>query len=532
MKLYSKRSRIVMTVILVMLVTLAASGCGGRDVGQNDAGEGQPKIAFYAFNSEPILDWDPSVEYSNGIVVLNNVYETLLRYEPLSKEVIPVLATEYTKSDDGLTWTFKIREGVKFHNGDDLTAEDVKASIDRTIALGQGAAFVWDPVEEIVIKDDYTVDFKLKYPAPLDLIASSGYAAFIMSSEAIESNPEDWFSQGNVAGTGPYTLQSFKMGDEVVLTKFEDYWKGWEGEHFDKVVIKKIPETASRRQLVEKGEADVTMELPYEDIEALKGNPAVNVMEVPSFQNLMVFFNTEKAPLDNKLVRQALSYAFPYGDVVEYAMGGYAVQGKGPIPVGHWGHGDDLFQYQHDLDKARELLARAGYPDGGLELLLTYMAGDEAEKKAAELFKAELAKIGINLEIRSMPWESQWELSRNPDPQKRQDLLIMYWWPDYASPYSWLYSLYHSEEEILFNLSYWSNAEFDRLIDQGNEMSGIDIEEAENLYIRAQEILVEEAPTIFAYDKKYVWVTNSSFKGFKSNPIYPNVVFFYDTYRE
>src|SRR5690606_6940330 len=115
---------------------------------------------------------------------------------------------------------------------------------------------------------------------------------------------------------------------EVVLTKFEDYWKGWEGEHFDKVVIKKIPETASRRQLVEKGEADVTMELPYEDIEALKGNPSVNVMEVPSFQNLMVFFNTEKAPLDNKLVRQALSYAFPYGDVVEYAMGGYAVQGK------------------------------------------------------------------------------------------------------------------------------------------------------------------------------------------------------------
>ena len=180
MKLYSKRLRIVVTVILVMLVTMAAAGCGGGGTGQNDAGEGQPKIAFYAFNSEPILDWDPSVEYSNGIVVLNNVYETLLRYEPLSKEVIPVLATEYTKSDDGLTWTFKIREGVKFHNGDDLTAEDVKASIDRTIALGQGAAFVWDPVEEIVIKDDYTVDFKLKYPAPLDLIASSGYAAFIM----------------------------------------------------------------------------------------------------------------------------------------------------------------------------------------------------------------------------------------------------------------------------------------------------------------------------------------------------------------
>lgn len=317
-----------------MLVALTLSGCGGSDTGEDTVGD-QPKIAFYAFNSEPILDWDPSVEYSNGIVVLNNIYETLLRYEPLSEEVIPVLATEYSKSDDGLTWTFKIREGVKFHDGTDLNAEAVKISIDRTMELGQGAAFIWDPVEEIVVRDEYTVDFKLTYPAPLDLIASSGYAAFIMSPQAIEANPEDWFSQGNEAGTGPYMLQSFKMGDEVVMTKFDDYWKGWEGDHFDKVVIKKVPETASRRQLVEKGEADVTMELPYEDIEALKGNPAVNVMDVPSFQNLLAFLNTEKAPLDDKLVRQALSYAFPYGDVVEYAMGGYATQGRGSIPAGH-----------------------------------------------------------------------------------------------------------------------------------------------------------------------------------------------------
>ncbi|MDD2573701.1 MAG: ABC transporter substrate-binding protein [Firmicutes bacterium] len=532
MKFLLREKSIVLTVTLIVLVAVIASGCGGSSTGQNDTGEEQPKIAFYAFNSEPILDWDPSVEYSNGIVVLNNVYETLLRYNPISNEVIPLLAAEYSKSDDGLTWTFKLRQGVKFHDGTDLKAEDVKASIDRTIALGQGAAFIWDAVEEIVVKDDYTIDFELNYPAPLDLIASSGYAAFIMSAEAIESNPDDWFSQGNEAGTGPYMLQSFKMGDEVVMTKFDDYWKGWDGEHFDKVVIKKIPETASRRQLVEKGEADVTMELPYEDIEALKGNSAVNIIDEPSFQNLLVFFNTEKAPLDNKLVRQVLCYAFPYGDVVKYAMGGYATQGRGPIPAGHWGHGKDLFQHEYDLDKAKELLAQAGYPDGGLDLLFTYMAGDEAEKKSAELYKTELSKIGINLEIRGMPWESQWELARDSDPEKRQDILTMYWWPDYASPYSWLYSLYHSEEEILFNLAYWKNARFDQLIDEGNEKSGIDRQVAEDLYIQAQEILIEETPSLFAYDKRYVWVTNSSFKGFESNPIYPNVVFFYDTYHE
>jgi peptide/nickel transport system substrate-binding protein len=532
MNLLSRKRSIFLTVILIMLAILTVSGCGGSKTSQDDAGGELPQIAFYAFNSEPILDWDPSVEYSNGIVVLNNVYETLIRYNPINNEIMPVLATDYSKSEDGLVWTFKIREGVKFHDGTELNAEAVKASIDRTIAMGQGAAFIWDSVEEIVIKDDYTVDFILEYPAPLDLIASSGYAAFIMSSQAIESNPEDWFSQGNEAGTGPYMLQNFKMGEEVVLTKFEDYWRGWEGEHFDKVIIKKIPETASRRQLVEKGEADITMELPYEDIEALKNNTGVNVMNEPSFQNLLVFFNTEKAPLDNKLIRQALSYAFPYDDVVAYAMGGYATQGKGPIPTGHWGHGESLFQYEHNIDKAKELLIQAGYPEGGFELLFTYMAGDEAEKKTAELFKAELAKLNIDLEIRGMPWESQWELARNPEPEKRQDILTMYWWPDYASPYSWLYSLYHSEEEILFNMSYWANDRFDRLIDEGNEKSGIDRQLAEDLYIQAQEILVDEAVSIFAYDKRYVWVANSSFKDFENNPIYPNVVFFYDTYRE
>lgn len=532
MKLLMRKRSVFLTVILTMLVALTASGCGGSKTDQSDAGGEQPQIAFYAFNSEPILDWDPSVEYSNGIVVLNNVYETLLRYDPINNKIIPVLATEYFKSDDGLTWTFKIREGVKFHDGTDLNAEAVKASIGRTIALGQGAAFIWDPVEEILVKDDYTVEFILRYPAPLDLIASSGYAAFIMSPKAIDANPDDWFSQGNEAGSGPYMLQSYKMGEEVVLTRFEEYWQGWSGKHFDKAVIKKIPETASRRQLVEKGEADITMELPYEDIEALKGNPGVNILEEPSFQNLLMFFNTEKAPLDNKLVRQALSYAFPYDDVVEYAMGGYATQGKGPIPAGHWGHGEDLFQYEHDIEKAKELLAQAGYPEGGLKLLFTYMAGDEAEKKSAELYKAELAKLNIDLEIRGMPWESQWELAKNPDAEKRQDIFTMYWWPDFASPYSWFYSLYHSEEEILFNMAYWKSAEFDRLIDEGNEKSGIDRQEAENLYIQAQEILIDEAPSVFVYDKRYVWVTNSSFKGFESNPIYPNVVFFYDTYRE
>ncbi|MGI6425684.1 MAG: ABC transporter substrate-binding protein [Tepidanaerobacteraceae bacterium] len=520
-----------LSVFLALIIFLSSvlAGCGGQNAGEKNA---PMKVAVYAQMHIPITDWDPSVEMSNGVIVLCNIYETLLKYDPLNKEFIPVLATDYRKSDDGLVWEFDIRENVKFHDGTELNAEAVKFSIERTMELGKGPAFIWDPVDEINVKDDYTVEFKLKYPAALDLIVASSSGAFIMSPTAVKSNPDDWLSKGNEAGTGPYMLESHQMGQEVVFTKFEDYWQGWKDNQIDKAIIKKIPETATRRQLIEKGEVSVTRELPYEDVDSLKDNPNVIVEEGPSFENLFLLFNTEKEPFSNKKVRQALSYAFPYDDVVEYAMGGYALQSKGAIPFGLWGHGKDLFQYEYNLDKAKELLAEAGYPNGGFNLLLTYAAGDEAQKKTAELYKSELAKLNIDLEIRGMPWESQWDMGMDPDPNKRQDIYVMYWWPDLASPYSYLYNIFHSQDEILFDLAYWKNPEFDNLIDEANIQSGIDIEKSEEMFVKAQEIMVEEAPAIFAYDKQYIKIYNKDIKGYVDNPAFPNVVFFYELYQE
>ena len=163
---------------------------------------------------------------------------------------------------------------------------------------------------------------------------------------------------------------------------------------------------------------------------------------------------------------------------------------------------------------------------------MTYAAGDEAQKKTAELYKSELAKLNIDLEIRGMPWESQWDMGMDPDPNKRQDIYVMYWWPDLASPYSYLYNIFHSQDEILFDLAYWKNPEFDNLIDEANIQSGIDIEKSEEMFVKAQEIMVEEAPAIFAYDKQYIKIYNKDIKGYVDNPAFPNVVFFYELYQE
>ena len=257
---------------------------------------------------------------------MNNVYQTLLRYDPFKDSFEPVLAESYEKSGDGLTWTFHLRKGVKFHTGNEMDAAAVKASIERTISRGKSATYIWDPVKSIEVTGKYTVVFHLKYAAALDLTVSAGYAAFIFDPKFSD---HDWFTAGHDSGTGPYMLQSHKGVTELVLTKFDDYWKGWEGKHFDKIVFETVPEASTRSLMIESGKADFTQRLPFTEIKALQGNPAVTIVHTPSFQNLLALFDTQKPPLDNKLVREALAFTIPYKDIVEGVLGGYGRQSRG-----------------------------------------------------------------------------------------------------------------------------------------------------------------------------------------------------------
>jgi len=365
-----------------------AGGSGGSSSGQAD----EIDVAVSLQYSEVMVFWDPSDSFSNEIMAMQNMYETLLHYDPLADDFKPVLATSWDRSEDGLTWTFHLRQGVKFHTGKEMTSADVKGSIERTIQRGQGASFIWDPLDRIETPDDYTVVFHLKYPAPLDLIVSAGYSAYIFDVDVAD---EEWFNAGNDAGTGPYTVESWTQGEQLVLTRFDDYWGGWnDPRQWDKVVFRIVPEAATRRQLMETGQGDFTYGLPPEMVEALRSNANLQVVETPSFQNLLGMLNTEKAPLDDVRVRKALAHAFPYQQVVDHVMQGTARPARGPIPYGMWGHGEDLPQPGYDLDEARRLLAEAGYPDGGFSLVLTYTAGDEVERRAAELYQVELGVAG------------------------------------------------------------------------------------------------------------------------------------------
>jgi len=496
------------------------------------AEEGAPNVFVYGHGTT-FPDIDPAVSFSNDSVVVSNCYETLAFYNPPgSAELLsPLLATSWEANDDATEWVFHIREGVTFHNGDPLNAEAVKGALDNTMELGAGAAYIWDPVEEIEVVDDYTVKFKLSYAAPLDLVASSGYGAWIYNPTVYKEKGTEWFNEGHCAGTGPYTIESRERGSRLIMTRNEDYWGGWREGQFDKVVFEVREDNVVLQQMIEAGAANFTYGVPPDNLAALDARDDIVVYTNPSFQNLVGLLNTQKPPLDNKLVRQALAYSVPYAQFIAGVMGTRATQAYGPVPAGMWGYSKDLFQYTYDLDKAKELLAEAGHPDGGFDLLYTFATGDMDEQQLGELWQAELAKLGINLEVQALNWEAQWDLAKS-DPQSAQDVFVMYWWPDYVSPYSFLFSMFHSEDDILFNLGYYRNAEFDDLIDNANALSGSDRQKAEEMFVQAQEILIEDVASLFFYDVANTHLARSDIKGYVDNPAYPHVVFVYQLTRE
>jgi peptide/nickel transport system substrate-binding protein len=488
----------------------------------------QQEVGVYVSASQIMVGWDPSTDFSNEVIAMNNMYETLLRYNPMTGHFIPVLATGYSESPNHLAWTFHIRHGVYFHSGDLMTAADVKASIERTIQLGQGASYIWGAVKSIDTPNQWTVVFHLKYPAPLNLIAASPYGAFIFDVRALKQHGPNWFADGHEDGTGPYELQSYQ-GGTLVLKAFPKYWGGWKGNHFQKVIFETVSQDSTRAQMVANGEADYVDMLSNSDFATLRHNPNVSVNVGPSFQNLLAFFDTQQKPFTNLKVREALFYTYPAQQVVQDVMHGMASVAHGPVPAGLWGHDPKLPAPTVNLALARKLLAEAGYPHG-FSTVLTYTAGDENEANAAALWAAEAAKVGVHIRVEGMPWTAQWSLAKSPNPARRQGIFLMYWWPDYTSPYSFLYNMFHSEQTINFNMAYFSNPEVDHYIDEGNLAAGISIAKGAQDFEKAQQIIMANYPVVPMFDEKYERAISSHLAGYVDNPSYPNVVFWYDVH--
>ena len=498
-----------------------------------------PLVLKYA-SSAGVTTWDPIASFSTEAAYMANMYEQLVRVNPpgSAQQYSPLLALSWEKSADGLVWTFKLRPNVKFHDGEPMNAAAVVKSIEAAKDHA-GASFIWLPLDKVEAVDDMTVKFTLKYAQPLELILGSEYAAYIVSPKALDAAAanKDYWTAGVDAGTGPYQIESYTADKELVLTQNKDYWGGWKPGQYEKVLVQFVPEATTRQQMMEGGEVDLVTTVPLDSLATLATNPDYVVSYEPSLFNYTAFFNTLKKPLDNVKVRQALSYAIPYEDIIKIGANGLGTLSHGTVPAGVFPYSADIKQYTYDLEKAKTLLKEAGHEGGGFSLKLTYASANATEENFAPLIKDSFKQIGVDVTIQPMDWTQQWALAKtDPTLKDAQDIFLLLYWPTYSDAGGDnMYSMFYGDKAAphlnvtKFNLSYWYDEKYNALWDSANALSGTDTAGALAKYTEAQNLLVDQAPAAFLFDTKVAIIVPARITGFKYNLNYPDVRFwFYD----
>lgn len=478
------------------------------DAEEEEMEEGGPKqggTLRAAFQNE----WaglDPhTVSSYSSYQILNNVLEGLTFFDD-DLNLVPVLAESWEQSEDGLTWTFHLREGVMFQNGREMTADDVKWSFERLIDPETGAgnaARVGPPETEIEVIDDYTV--AITHPEPFGIFPQSiGFdkSTGIVAQESLEDD-------GTISvpiGTGPFQISEVEGTIRLLLERHEDYWRE-DLPYLDAVEIQPIPDDTVRETSLRGGEVDWVLAIAPQNFQALDEDPDIVVDTAPQLSYDYMGVNLTREPFDDARVRQAMSYALDREELCEAGFFGLCETVQGPVGSGSpWDFNYE--PYDQDLEQARSLLADAGYPDGfEMELLPTTQYGETV--RAAQVLQAQLAEIGIDASINAPEWSEWLELEAN----FMYDAYICNW--NGLIDADQYYYLQHRTGQV-FNFTGYSNPEFDELVDEGRSMS--DFEARYPIYEEADQILVDDAPYIYMYNKQEIRAYAPHVKGFVVRP--------------
>lgn len=322
----------------------------------------------------------------------------------------PELAERWEVSPDGMAYTFYLRHGVMSSFGNEFTSADVKWRWERMWDLkANGLNFFaqagLDGPDDVEVIDDYTVRFNLNAPNAIFLkLMQNALLYYIDSTEAqLHSTADDpWavsWTEQNAAGYGPYRVAEFTPGQQTVLEAQEDYWRG--ELPIKRIIYREVPSAAIRSQLVQAGEVDLALGLDANLIVDLQDNPDVNVLSWTSNNQVSLVMNVTKAPFDDKRVRQAISYAVPYDDIISSVYRGIATRWKSPVPAVFPGYTDAYWLYDTNLDEARRLLNDANVTE--LDLPLSFSDAQPAHEAIAVLLQTQLAQIGINVTLEKLP---------------------------------------------------------------------------------------------------------------------------------
>lgn len=409
---------------------------------------------------------DPAlVQDTNSFSFARNVYEPLIEIDPAKLQLIPALATAWKLSDDGKTYTFTLRDGIKFHGGNDFTADDVKATIARVKAINQGPASLIANVDDVTVVDPKTVTMTTAAPDPflpahlvkIGIVSAKTIAARAQGND----NARAWFAE-NADGTGPYKMASYEKGTQITLAKNAGWWRGWQPGSIDEVDFRWAGETSTRVQMLERGEADLIAWVPAAEAARVGKSPGFTLVPWKTFDtDPALYINTKKAPTDNVKFRQALAAAFNYQAMIDYNQG-YATVPTGPVPPDFPGGAQDLPPFAQNLDTAKQLLKESGVDATSTQLDFVVPSSFASFAFGATVFQDSAKQLGIKVNIQEMPWAQMLDLYKSQtDAPHLTDFAQS---PFGLDPIQFVAQFYVTG--AVYNMSNYSNPDVDAMVAQ------------------------------------------------------------------
>lgn len=531
-RFFNHHFRKTLFILFVSTFAIVLFNCGGSPKNATSS----TATAVFGSGGQPINLTPGNIADGNSIYAQHQIYNTLIGTQPGTTDLMPELATDWTVAEDGLTWIFKIRAGVQFHDGTPLNAEAVVFNVNRwwnpEFEYGfrnQGNLYeIWTnlfggfkgdrnaTLLEVSAIDPQTVEFKLAKPfAAFPAAMASSYFG-IASPTAMKAAGANYGKPSGIAvGTGPFVFKEWRSGDRITYAKFHHYWQA-NLPNIENLVLRFVQDPAARLAQLRAGAIDFTVDLTPDQLPEIEGDPNLEALYRPSFNVGYLALNPAYEPLSKPAVRRAIAQALNKREIVKAFWGNLGQTDGHFLPPSMQEYTDSiLLDYDYNPEVAKQALAQAGYPNG-FDLDLWYMPVSRPyfpnPKPIAEAFAAELSQIGIRVKLRTKDWGAYLE-DRNTPPGFQSFMLG--WTGDYGDPDNFLYA--HFGPGSTQDIGNYQNSELFARLNQARASN--ELSERQLLYQQVDKILFEEALRIPIVHAQPLLAKRSHVTGWKPSPL-------------